>query len=364
MVNLEQLRLIRELREQGIEWDTIHDTVGSTDNDRKLFRGYMLGLEEESEDNIIKHAKTLQTIRTARKELGIERSINNEQIRDITLHKTFTKQVIEALKNKYVDFKVNNAQFNLPQEQAHIFTLADFHYDGDELLLDTLKRATEQIIGLVKINNLEHIYLVELGDTIEGASLRTSQLMGIKKGMVEQVVLVADAYIKMLKEIDSYVDVTFISVDSSNHTQLRNLGTKQNQLIEEDLMVVFNSLIEKALPNLDFKHDKELFVNIVGYDCFFAHGHEAKGSGVSYVKDVAYHRNLNIDFTFFAHRHHCETVDINSTTSFDKRLFFVPSLSTKLSQFEKQHNLSSKAGVGYYVLEWGLGNTQTRKLLV
>ena len=76
--------------------------------------------------------------------------------------------------------------------------------------------------------------------------------MGIKSGMINQVIEVADAYIKLIKYLSDFVNVRFLSVDSSNHTQLRNLGTKQNGLIEEDVMLVFNKMIEIALPNLDF----------------------------------------------------------------------------------------------------------------
>ncbi|NOQ50302.1 MAG: hypothetical protein GQ557_01385 [Mycoplasmataceae bacterium] len=359
--------LIHELRLSGVDWDTIKDTVDwFTDNDRKLYAGWLIGSNEGNNDSdIIKNATALQTIRLERKRLGIERSINNEQIRDITLHQAFTDRVVDSIDNRYSDFNIFPIIINpMFSTRSHIFAMGDYHYNGDTSYLNVLNTATEQILRVVEEKDLKEIILIEGGDTIDGASLRNSQLMSIKKGMVNQVIEVADAYIKMLVELSKYVKVKFYSVDSSNHTQLRNLGTKQNQLIEEDLMLVFNGLIEKALPNLDFTHDKEMFVDILGFNCFIAHSHEVRGNAIKYIKDVTSHRDRLIDFSFFFHRHHMETIDINSANGYDKKLFYVPALTNQLSQFEKQNNLSSQAGIGYYVLDENDGCIETRKLLV
>ena len=94
MITNEELKLVNELREQGVDWERVSDAIPNfTDNDRKLYYGYKLGLETDNDDTLVKNAKTLQKIRLARKQLSIERSINNEQIRDIALHQTFNQQV-------------------------------------------------------------------------------------------------------------------------------------------------------------------------------------------------------------------------------------------------------------------------------
>jgi hypothetical protein len=195
------LKLVHEMRLQGIGWQEITDTVPfASDNTRKLYSGYLIGVEDNEDNTIIKNAKTLQSIRLKRKELGIERSINNEQIRDITLHQTFTHQVVDAIKNKYEQFNVVNTK-PLSSSKAHIFTVGDFHFNGDLSQLEILKRATGEIIKVIEEKELDTIYLIEGGDVIEGASLRTSQLMSVKSGMVSQVITVADAYIKMISLI-------------------------------------------------------------------------------------------------------------------------------------------------------------------
>jgi len=357
------LKLVHELREMGVGWQEIIDTVPhATDNTRKLYSGWLLGKEESNETDIIRNAKQLQTIRLARKELGIERSINNEQIRDITLNKTFTNQVVQAIK----DLKPNFTFKALPKsigKREHIFTLADFHYDGDETYLNVLERAYDKIVEVIEEKSLKSVYLLELGDIIEGATLRTSQLMAVKSGMVNQVIAVANAYAHMLSELSKLVHITFISVDSSNHTQLRNLGTQQNQLVEEDLMLVFNGFIRRVLPQLEMITGEDILIDINGFSTFIAHGHLVK-SKEKYLETLQADRNVLIDYGFFAHYHHQRTIDLHSAGDYDKKVFYVPSLQTKHSGYEKDKNLSSKAGVGYYVFEETIGHVETRKLMI
>ena len=366
MVDLNELRLIKELRESGVTWEEMSDYVPNyTDNDRKLFRGYELGQQDIDSSDIVKLAKQKQTIRTARKELGIERSINNEQIRDISLYRTFNNQVIDAIENRYSDFEIVyfDNDVETTTAKAHIFSLADFHYDGDTKYLETIQNACNRILDVVKEKRLDNIILLELGDIIEGASLRTSQLMGIKSGMVNQIIDVADAYIKLIEELSSFTNVKFYSVDSSNHTQLRNLGTKQNNLIEEDLMLVFNRIIRTALPNLEMVTGEDLLFDVLGFKVFASHGHLVK-SKEKYLETLQADRNILIDYGFFAHFHHQRTIDLHKANGYDKKVFYVPSLNTKPSSYEKDKNLSSQAGVGYYMFDEKEGHIETRKLII
>lgn len=368
MLDKKGMRLIHEMRLQGIGWQEIHDVLGSNDADRKAYVGYKLGIESDNDIDVIKNAQTLQTIRLERKRLGLERSINNEQIRDITLHKTFTQQLQDAVMDRYNELCLNKVVFPVSKtdtdENAHIFVLSDFHYNGDKSTLEVLKRATREIVKVIQEKNLQQIYLVELGDTIEGASLRTSQLMAVKSGMVTQLVDVVDEYVKMITYLSEFVEIKFISVNSSNHTQLRNLGTKQNQLVEEDLMQVFNKMIEIALPSLDFIHSDDIVIDILGFSCFFAHGHLVK-SKEKYLETLQADRHLLIDYGFFGHFHHQRTIDLHSVNGlYDKKVFYVASLSTNYSTFEKDRNLSSCIGVSYYVINKQKGHIETRKLVV
>jgi hypothetical protein len=363
MVDLKELEIIEELRELGLTWEEISIEVPNfTDNDRKLFTGYKLGQQASTNSDLIKQARKSQMIRTSSKMLGIERSINNEQIRDISLHRTFTKQVIESIKGLSTQ---NTFIKRIPihGEKHHIFTTADWHYNGDRSYLEVLNTVYELITEQIREDNITHIHLMELGDIIEGASLRTSQLMAVKSGMVNQVIEVAYAYIDLLTKLSQQVSITFYSVDSSNHTQLRNLGTKRNELVEEDLMLVFNQMIRTALPKLDMITGDDIYTKIADYNFFITHGHLVKNK-YKFMEKIANDRNILIDYTFIGHFHHSEEIDLHKGNGYDKRLFIVPALNTRESSYENDYNMSSQAGIGYYVFEEGKGHIQSRKLVI
>lgn len=344
------LKSIHELRLAGMTWDEI----GCTDTERKKYMGWIEGQEEiEAEDTLERSAKVLQAIRKARKELGIERSINNEQIRDMTIHKLMTQEIHDSIK-RLPKLNFTKSKFNNDREEEFVVALGDFHYTGEKHELETLELVTQSILDLVKENNLETLHIFEMGDVIEGATLRNSQLIGVKTGMVTQIIEVAEAYAQMLSEVSKSVNLKFYSVDSSNHTQLRNLGTKQNELVEEDLMIVFNNYIKTRLPELDMTTGVDIVTQINGFDIFIAHGHLV-GKKEGYIDKVASTRRMNIDYGFFGHYHHKRDIDLHriedGNRHYDKKALYVPALKKHTSNYETDKFLSSVPGFAVYIVD-------------
>ena len=349
-----KLQHIHELRLAGMTWEEI----GCTDTERKKYMGWIEGQEEIEEENTLeRNAKALQTIRQARKELGIERAINNEQIRDIAIHKLMTEEVKDAIKSlPTLDIKPPKKIKKGQPHKEHIIALGDLHYTGDKEELDDLYGVFLDITATVKNEGIETLHLFEMGDVIEGASLRNSQLMGVKSGMVSQIIQAAEVYAENLALLSKHVNLKFYSVDSSNHTQLRNLGTKQNELVEEDLMMVFNNYIRTRLPDLDMTTGIDIITQINGFDIFIAHGHLV-GKKEGYIDKVASTRRCNIDYGFFGHYHHKRDIDLykinDGSREYDKKAFYVPALKKHTSNFETDKFLSSVPGFAVYeVDEW------------
>jgi hypothetical protein len=347
-----KLQHIHELRLAGMTWDEI----GCTDTERKKYQGWVEGQEEiEQENQLERSAKVLQSIRKARKELGIERSINNEQIRDISLYKLMNDEIKSAIKSlPKLDVKPLTSDKSDKSFEEHIVAIGDFHYTGIPTELDTISLAFQKIKRHVKDEKLKKLHLFEMGDTIEGASLRSSQLMGVKTGMVTQIIEVAEAYARNLEILASEVDLHFYSVDSSNHTQLRNLGTKQNELVEEDLMMVFNNYIRTRLPKLKVTTGIDILTKINGFDIFISHGHLV-GKKEGYIDKIANTRNANVDYGFFGHYHHKRDIDLHfikdKYREYDKKAFYVPALKKHTSNYETDKFLSSVPGFGVYVVD-------------
>jgi len=366
---MEDMRLVHELRELGATWEEVQlELPNTSDNTRKYYKGWLLAQKEQDDSQDLKNAKKSLRLKQKQKEIALQRSVLNEQIRDIAVHKTLNEQAIEAILNQNdvnygATFKTQLPFEYLDLDEHHVFTLGDLHYNGDETLLEQLSKAFGKIISRVKQMSLKHVYLFELGDTIDGATLRNSQLFYVKSGMIQQVVEVSQMYVSCLRELMNETNVTFVSVDSSNHTQLRQLGTKQNQLVEEDVMVFINKYIETALPNLDFIHGEDVSLNIGVFDVFVAHGHLVK-SKEKYIESLQSNRNIQIDYAFFGHYHHQRSIDLHAGLGYDKKVFYVPTLNHKNGGYEKALNLSSCAGIGHYVFNNEDGNTIIEKILI
>lgn len=371
MVDKDKMRLIHELRQQGIEWDVVHDTVGSADVDRKAYYGYLMGLEDSSDEDLVKHAKTLQAIRKSRKVLGIERSINNVQIKQLAERELFDAQLQEAIlsdRKEIVRSKIRTKEDISDLDHARLVTISDYHYDGDfEQMVKDFQIIEDKIIKEILKNELTHIYLAELGDLIDGATLRTSQLMKIRKGMVSQIIEASRIYTRLIENLLEYVDITFIILESSNHTQIRNLGTKQNEIPEEDMMRVFSEYMQTAFKKqrgITIISGADLFLDILGFTFYFGHGHLIRGKS-GYLEKLQSDRNVMIDYGFFGHFHHTRQIDLHSTGYYDKKVFYVPSADRRdKSDYEKDNNLSSMPAIGYYEFDSEDGHTLTKKILL
>jgi len=358
-----KFELIHELRESGLEWSEI----GVSDTLRKKYQGWLQAKTDiEEQGNLENNAKTLHAIRLARKELGIERSINNEQIRDLAIHKLMNKEVLDAI-DKLPPVKFKEHKSHKPERKEFIVAMGDLHYDGNEDSLDNLDKAFWEIEYTVDENEIKVLHLFEMGDVIEGASLRNSQLMGVKKGMVQQVIEAAEVYANHLAELSKKVKIKFYSVDSSNHTQLRTLGTKQNEIVEEDLMLVFNNYIRARLPKLEMVTGQDILTQINGFDIYIAHGHLMKKKE-GHIDSIASQRKTNIDYGFFGHYHHKRDIDlyqikdVKNNRLYDKKVFYIPALTTHESTFEKDRLLSSVSGFAVFEVDKTYGIMKSWKV--
>ena len=358
-----KFELIHELRESGLEWNEI----GVTDTTRKKYYGWLEARkDEEAQSTLESSARTLHAIRLARKELGIERSINNEQIRDLALHKLMNKEVLDAI-SKLKPIKIKEHKPHKPEKKEFIIAMGDLHYDGNEENLGNLDNAFWEIDDVIDENDIKVLHLFEMGDVIEGASLRNSQLMGVKKGMVQQVIDVAEEYANHLAELSKKVKIKFYSVDSSNHTQLRTLGTKQNEIVEEDLMLVFNNYIRARLPKLEMVTGQDILTQINGFDIYIAHGHLMKKKE-GFIDSIASQRKTNIDYGFFGHYHHKRDIDLyqikdeKNNRLYDKKVFYIPALTTHESTFERDRLLSSVSGFAVFEVDKTYGIMKSWKV--
>jgi len=306
-------------------------------------------------------------LKLEREYLKYERSKNNEDLKKLAVKSILDNELRQAIKKKS-PVKVTNVSLPEAGVDDYVFVTSDFHYNGDETLLSQFNQVYTHILQKQKEHKFKKIKLFELGDTIDGASLRTSQLMAIKKGMVFQIVDVSKVYAELLHKLSKKMEVEFYCVTSSNHTQLRQLGTQRNELVEEDLMHVFHSYIEESLKNnkrVTVYGEDDFIVPVTErHKMFVAHGHLIGRKKEGYLQELAYHRGETFDYGLFGHFHHYREVTLYEGRGCNKKVFYAPSMSTVESRYEKDGNMSSKAGMLMLVFNKERGHRYSEELFI
>lgn len=315
----------------------------------------------------ISNPEQRRAITLERQYLRFERTKNYEAIRDLTLRSMFIDEVKEAIKQSTKEVKFNEDYNASVVDDEFVFVTADFHYDGNVDDLNYFNKVYNHIIEQQKIHKFNRIKLIELGDTIDGGSLRTSQLMAIKKGMVAQIIDVSKVYGKLIEELAKKMFVEFYCITSSNHTQLRPLGTKQNELVEEDLMLVFAEYIFALLSkneNVKVFGASEYVIQIAKkFNMFVAHGHLVKDKE-GYIQKWAFKNGLPISYGLFGHYHHYREITLYDGGTHNRKVFYSPAMTIRETNYEKDKNLSSKAGMLMMVFNEQRGHRYCEELFL
>jgi hypothetical protein len=306
-------------------------------------------------------------LKLERKYITYERSRNEEDLSKLAVKTIYADILSKAVKKKAVKVGFSKEAVAKTSDE-YIFVTSDFHYSGQEEMLGVFNQVYSHILAKQKEHGFKKIKLFELGDTIDGGSLRTSQLMAIKKGMVFQIIDVSKVYAEMLQNLSKKMEVEFYCVTSSNHTQLRPLGTNRNELVEEDLMHVFHTYIAESLKNnkrVKVQGADDFIVPITEqHKMFVAHGHLIGGKKEGYLQEVAYHRGVQFDYGLFGHFHHYREVTLYKGKGCNKKVFFAPSMSTESSTYENDNNMSSHPGMLMMVFSKEKGHRYSEELFV
>jgi hypothetical protein len=311
--------------------------------------------------------KERRQMRLERQYLSWEKQMNNDEIRKLAVKSYLADEVRKAIKRPkpMVKFVRDNTGV---ESDEYIFVTSDFHYNGDESLLSHFGQVYSHIMNKQKEHGFKRIKLIELGDTIDGGSLRTSQLMAIKKGMVFQIIDVSKVYVEMLQKLSKTMLVEFYCVTSSNHTQLRPLGTNRNELVEEDLMHIMHEYIKKSMEknlNVLVYGNDDFIIPITGrHKMFVAHGHLIGNKKEGYLQELAYYRGEKFDYGLFGHFHHYREITLYAGDRCNKKIFYAPSMSTTHSGYEKDKNMSSQAGILMMVFNNSKGHRYNEELFI
>ena len=353
MRNKETMQRIEDMRIEGKTWREIADMLNNLHGasyDESVYRKYYTAYSDGKKQGVTDVELQEQMVRLdiEKKKLAIRRGTYNEEIRDGALGELFIEEIQNSVsKLKPISVKGTKSLYKFSPEFDIIF-LSDLHYDGTFDLEAVFDLLYDKIVDEAMSREMNKLIIVECGDTVEGSSLRPSQMRAIKLGMIDQIVEVSEYYAQLIASLRDtlQIPVEFHMVTESNHTQIRPLNTKRNELPDEDLMkVMYRFLLArfKDVDGVEIHGSGDLNLKYGQVGAFVSHGHKYNVSPNnlnSVVKDIYFYldegkNNKKPNFFFFGHFHHYREITLNKEKGIDSKAFLLPALSPIISSYER-----------------------------
>lgn len=302
----------------------LFDKELASDECRKRMYGMRTVIEAIEKDNInVSESDVLADIEAKKEELIKERMKlqtakieYNRNLRKDSRFEMFYENIRDAKDRLPLPEFEENDNFNFSICGEYVLTLADIHYgaffdsENNSYSRDEVKKRFEHLIfelkSLIKRNEIRKITVLELGDTIQGM-LRLSDIKLNDIPVVDSVVEVSRLIATFLNELSRYVYIEYRHIMASNHSQNRYLGTKANEMPNEDMervignyikdLVSDNNRIKVVLSDKDYDS-----FEICGQNILTLHGHQVRGVN-NIIKDYSMLHRKFYDICFVAHFH-------------------------------------------------------------
>lgn len=250
----------------------------------------------------------------------------NKLKRELTDDVLFVEAIHDAVKGKDFGLKVEHVPtFDKDKPKKKMIAgLSDIHYgalvDVEGRYYDTkvaekyIVKYTEEIERLAIKENVEEIYLMNLGDIIEHISMRAQNFFGTDKVLAEQVTEVSDLIIEMLKKLSVSFKVKYSGING-NHD--RSSGRKQDEIYKDGMASISNKIVETYVKygnneNVEFIEAEPYhhIITLGSRNFLFVHGdkHNLKKDTVLAEQSGIY--GIDFDAIIGGHIHHFTTREV------------------------------------------------------
>ena len=301
-----------------------------------VFSPMISNSDSEYDPNIRKQFEALRKERIKIQTLNVERNrIDREEAR----RELFYEQVHTLAQTIPVpEFSAIQTEEN--NNETYVLCLADIHAGAkftsltNEYSLDIMKDRFDllvvDVVNFIKKHNVEKLIVLGLGDSVQGL-IHANDLKINDSSMVVAVVTVSKTIAKFITELSRYTNIEYVHVGSSNHSQLRVLGTKPNELMDEDVEYVISHYIEDlcmANPRIYVRVPEvgEWFtkLNIEGFNVIAMHGHQIKNFE-SALKELSVKTNEIVDYLIVGHCHTAKELSGYEGACHDTEVLMCPS---------------------------------------
>ena len=347
--------------------------------------------ESKSEDDFLENVldKKLEilaskevSILEERKKLIRERAIVEERVKDYVdksavsdaIHRIYSEKVKPLFSVKSF---VSSSSGVIP-----MYGFGDIHWgytinDG-KLVYNTgvaagrLDAMFDYISKDIIENGYKEIYIADLADDIEGAALRTSQLLRIVESMTEQAKGYSDYLVKKIRnfaEKHKNIKITFIHIEEDNHSQLRLHNTNRDELPENLQLLITNHIrvyIEAShsfghLTNLEYISASEVVLEFNRINMVVAHGHQYSKSD-DILEKASKRHEIKAHVFLAGHWHQYSHKNRDVHRGVQESLIFLPAIVGD-TDYSDRLFLSSRPGFSKIMIYDDEGYVTSRQIL-
>jgi hypothetical protein len=277
-----------------------------------------LGTDDQQLKALVEEKKLIEeNIRKERYKLQATKLERDRQDRIDSRFELFYENVRDAIRTLPLpEFKPY--QISKGKDEEYIVLITDVHFGAKfksehneysiEIVKERFNKLLSELLCLVEEKHLRKLIIFGLGDDIQGM-IHLTDLTINQIPVVNAVVEYPRILSVFLKELSVVCDVDYYPVQNSNHSQTRPLGTKANELAQEDLeKIIVNHIYDMLIDNKrvtvhkEFE-DKPIIVDIKGFKCIAKHGHQLKSVNDNVLKDLSDFYRIFFDYAFLGHLH-------------------------------------------------------------
>lgn len=205
-----------------------------------------------------------------------------------------------------------------------IVSLSDIHYGAivdvegytynAEIAEKLIMEYADKVIAIAEDNNVESVYVMNLGDSIEHLYMRAQNTFSSDKTLSNQIAEVSDLIIKFLQKLSKYVNVAYSAI-SGNHDRIT--GNKQDNIYSDSAINVSNKIIETFTRY--GKNDRVKYINAESYhhiikvngrSFLFVHGDRTPLSKKSVLAEQSMLYGVDFDAIIGGHVHHHTVTEV------------------------------------------------------
>lgn len=367
-----------------IDWCEIKDKYNiqcSADTIRKasttIFGGhYRKKLEKTPDSNLDDKIAELREERIKLQTVNLENSrLDRSEYRQ-KLYYEYVGKAITTL--PLPDFEPLFDNFSEEKAIHYLLTIADVHYGATfksvnnvyspEIAHARFRDLYLEMVSFIKKHTVNTLHIVSLGDLIQGI-LRMSDIRINDSSVVKAVVEVSRLMAHFLNILSKYVNIEYYHVPFANHTQIRPLGSKANELPLEDLEYVIGNYIADLVKDNKRIHvhfalegENGININIPGNTIYAMHGHQIK-SLENAIKNISSLKRDFIDYLILGHYHGSSEIPAGESVCNDTEVLVSPSFVGS-DPYSDSLFKGSKASVKIYGFDEIYGHTESYKIIL